>query len=285
MSITIQRGASAGTKPPLPTGLLIATWLVVALALTRGGLLAWSVMNSRQLLAYPPTLIQSLLLPTLLLALTIVMITLIFARTPSAKPFGITVCVAALLFQALVVFSVASVYLGGSSARGFPIQFVALSAASITVFTLELIFLALWTPEQAAGAAGVPARGDAMTAPQKGGSYFARHWRGELSLPRSYWLNGVLIFGIGCNLLFVIATAVTVLALRSNPGAAITLLLGEQALDITAYVWALVGTWRAATYYEGRRFWAVLARIGIVLGVLVSIGHVAQNLQEIGRIY
>src|SRR6516225_6094339 len=24
-------------------------------------------------------------------------------------------------------------------------------------------------------------------------SYIARHWRGELSLPRSYWINGVLL--------------------------------------------------------------------------------------------
>src|SRR5947209_19993561 len=31
--------------------------------------------------------------------------------------------------------------------------------------------------------------------PPPSNNYFARHWRGELSLPKSYWVNGV-VFGL-----------------------------------------------------------------------------------------
>jgi hypothetical protein len=48
--------------------------------------------------------------------------------------------------------------------------------------------------------------------PPASSSYFARHWRGELSLPKSYWLNGALLFGVGCNVIFgVITTLAAVL--------------------------------------------------------------------------
>src|SRR5438552_17216702 len=115
--------------------------------------------------------------------------------------------------------------------------------------------------------------------------YFARHWHGELSLPKSYWINGVLIFGLGCNILFIAAFTATVIGLaRSSPGLAIVLLLLIQLFDLVAYIWALVGTWRAAGNYKGPKFWAILARIAMVLGVLISIAHVAQNLSIVGRL-
>jgi hypothetical protein len=122
--------------------------------------------------------------------------------------------------------------------------------------------------------------------PAKSGSYFARHWRGELSLPKSYWINGVLLFGFGCNLVLLVAVMVTaMMCLRAeNPGLAVLAIVVELALNIAAYIWALVGTWRSATKYQGPRFWSILARVAISLGVVISIGRLGQDLQFIDRI-
>jgi len=67
-------------------------------------------------------------------------------------------------------------------------------------------------------------------------------------------------------------------------GPAILLLLCIQAVDIAVYIWALVGTWRAAGNYQGPRFWAILARIGMSLGVGGSIVHLTENLSLIAGI-
>jgi len=76
----------------------------------------------------------------------------------------------------------------------------------------------------------------------------------------------------------------TVPLVRSSTGLAIFLLLCLQVLDIAVYIWALVGTWRAAGNYQGPRFWAILARIGMSLGVWGSIVHLTENLSLIARI-
>lgn len=109
-------------------------------------------------------------------------------------------------------------------------------------------------------------------------SYFRRHWRGELSLPRSYWINGVLIFGVGCNLMLALTVTFTIMLFRQQDdiGAPIVLLL--IALELAAYVWALVGTWRSAGRYRGSRVWPILARIAMCLGVLITIGNVGKAL-------
>ena len=118
---------------------------------------------------------------------------------------------------------------------------------------------------------------DAQPATQKKASYFLRHWRGELSLPRSYWLNGVLIFGFGVNILLLIIEVASIVLLRSSPPILIAILVGVIALDLAAYVWALVGTWRSAVRYTGPRFWSILARIAIVVGVAISVSRVLND--------
>lgn len=114
--------------------------------------------------------------------------------------------------------------------------------------------------------------------PPSSASYFVRHWRGELSLPRSYWLNGALIFGLGCNILWLAAFSATMIVFRETPPVAIIIGLVLIGLHIGAYIWALVGTWRSARNYRGPRFWSILARIMISLGVIISISHLTQTL-------
>ena len=107
------------------------------------------------------------------------------------------------------------------------------------------------------------------------GNYFARHWRGELSLPRSYWVNNILV---------ATPLALALTGLMSWIGAkgdslqisAITVLLGMPLL-LGLDVWCLVGAWRAAANYlrdQGSALWGWLARITLVLGALQLLASV-----------
>ena len=118
-------------------------------------------------------------------------------------------------------------------------------------------------------------------APRASGSYFTRHWRGELSLARSWWMSSVLINGLGVGLLFAMAANVTIMMLGGNRPLAVILLLFQIGLTIVSYIWALVGTWRAAGRHPGSKFWPIVARILMALGVFVTIGSVAQSLDAL----
>jgi hypothetical protein len=105
---------------------------------------------------------------------------------------------------------------------------------------------------------------------ERRGSYFARQWRGDLSLPKSFWLNGILIFGLGYNFLM----ALTNLPLFFSESASWTIgnqlniVLVDLAILVIAYVWAVVGLWRSAKRYQGPIIWSILARVAILFGIL-----------------
>lgn len=120
-----------------------------------------------------------------------------------------------------------------------------------------------------------------IAAPAKGGSFVARHWRGDISLPKSYWLNGVLLFGLGINAILAIVFLIAVNLLLHNLGAAWGIGIVYIALNCGAWVWAVVGVWRSASKYQGPRVWSVLAKIAIVLGVVVTVGNVARTVSAI----
>src|SRR5205823_4748934 len=89
----------------------------------------------------------------------------------------------------------------------------------------------------------------------------ARHWRGEFSLPRSYWINHLAI-GAGTGI------AVGALASTIERGAVEQpvrwlISLGLTWIVIILFsVWAATGVWRAATAYRraGKRFWGAAAK-------------------------
>ena len=115
--------------------------------------------------------------------------------------------------------------------------------------------------------ASIPAQSDADVQ-----SYVARHWRGELSLARSYWLNGFLIVSVGGAVIFYVTPlmlALVVFGLRYTP------LEWVLALSFLAWfglcVWAWGGIWRSAGNYRGPRIWPIAARIAVVVGTVVSL--------------
>jgi len=99
-------------------------------------------------------------------------------------------------------------------------------------------------------------------------NYIARHWRGELSLPVSYWLNGIL----GA---VVVGATVGVLAYAINqqsdaqPVLWLFSLIATWTSAALLTIWQAVGVWRSATRYRqrGKRFWGAAAKALVLLGV------------------
>jgi hypothetical protein len=100
-------------------------------------------------------------------------------------------------------------------------------------------------------------------------NYVARHWRGELSLPASYWVNG-LVGG------FAVGFTIGALAYVINRQGDVQPMLWLVSLILTWIVvvlftiWQTVGVWRSATHYRqnGRKFWGAAAKVATVLGLL-----------------
>jgi len=97
-------------------------------------------------------------------------------------------------------------------------------------------------------------------------NYFVRHWRGELSLGVSYWVNGLL----GAFVVLLTANFVERQNTISLPlWAALALVV--YAIAIVASVWQFVGVWRSASNHVsrgGKKAWATLAEVVVVLGVI-----------------
>jgi hypothetical protein len=100
------------------------------------------------------------------------------------------------------------------------------------------------------------------------GSYVARHWRGDLSLGISYWINCVLLggmFGVVAHVVFEILAGGDRSPLQTR---AFLVVLWVAILVLAT--WQFVGTWRSAgkhTSRGGRNFWAETVRIVLALGL------------------
>lgn len=107
-------------------------------------------------------------------------------------------------------------------------------------------------------------------------NYLIKHWRGELSLPVSYWVNGVLITGLVPILLAYLA------ATAEQNGASIqtssAIIMAVILATILLSVWSIVGTWRSADNHEergGSSFWANVAKFLMFLGSIRLLFQIA----------
>jgi serine/threonine protein kinase len=87
--------------------------------------------------------------------------------------------------------------------------------------------------------------------------FFGKLTCGDFGLARTYWLYGVLV-SLGVNLLIGLIPVL---------GVQMALMIVGMAYQILVFI----GVWRAAGRYRGRKVWAVLAKIAVVLGVLASL--------------
>lgn len=101
------------------------------------------------------------------------------------------------------------------------------------------------------------------------GNYLLRHWRGSLSLPKSYWLNGVLAGAV-----VTFAAPPLINALHEAAGslrASAILWFVFIAFFLAFWTWTQVGIWRSAGRHPGRggnTGWAIAARVMVGLSVL-----------------
>jgi hypothetical protein len=103
-------------------------------------------------------------------------------------------------------------------------------------------------------------------------NYIARHWRGELSLAQSYWVNGVLLL-LPFRMYFAIASAAFQAQPVETPVAAFEWTVLPFLLMFPLGIWAGVGIWRSAgrSIDEGRPGWAWVARIIVLINACLLI--------------
>jgi hypothetical protein len=102
-------------------------------------------------------------------------------------------------------------------------------------------------------------------------NYLARHLKGELPLPISFWVNGVLL-----NIIVVIIEWAATKILWTYPPSWIlhgtrniaTLIIILWLFAILVSAWSYIGIWRSATKYRGSggsMMWTLLAKTSIWL--------------------
>ena len=117
------------------------------------------------------------------------------------------------------------------------------------------------------------ANNETVTAPPRG--FFGRLLAGDYGLPVTFWVFAVLV---GFLFNFIMSALMVVPGI----GHAIGLLL---LLLWTPYgIMVLVGTWRAATRYTGPAVWAVLAKLVVILGAVVSAVLIGGMVAVVGTI-
>ena len=101
-------------------------------------------------------------------------------------------------------------------------------------------------------------------------NYLVRHWRGELSLPVSYWLNGT-VSGLVVGLVIGGMAYVINWQGDAEPVVWLSTLIASWILAALLTIWQAVGVWRAAIRYRqsGKDFWGGVAQMLTVAGLLV----------------
>jgi len=118
--------------------------------------------------------------------------------------------------------------------------------------------------------------------------YIKKHWAGEFSLNKSYWLNSIIV----ANIALFFATFVVGIFYGIMTGAAaisdgkIPVGLDILTLIIMApiYTWSWVGTWRSASNYaaecKNTLNWGTISQFFIVIGFLNYMTQVAVILKK-----
>lgn len=108
--------------------------------------------------------------------------------------------------------------------------------------------------------------------------YILAHWRGNLPLAQSYWLNGVLASAICTLIVMSLGSFLEESSLNLTVVALVSILTVASSLSVG--IWSWVGIWRSAS--KTNSGWAALAKASVVLGVLGHLGQ-ASSLWEWGK--
>ena len=107
-------------------------------------------------------------------------------------------------------------------------------------------------------------------------TYVLWHWRGELSLGKAFWLSWLLVTTILLALWFAINVA------AAAGLAVVPYVFAYWMVGALLQLWWWEGVWRSAQHHTergGKRVWAVLAKVVVILGVISTILVIATDLQ------
>ncbi len=88
-----------------------------------------------------------------------------------------------------------------------------------------------------------------------------RLWQGNVSLAETYW-----VWGIGINLILSV-----LISIASEKALAVLLL---SLFALAYWIFIAIAIWRSASHYAGRKLWAALAKVVVVLGTMQRIAFV-----------
>ena len=110
--------------------------------------------------------------------------------------------------------------------------------------------------------------------------FLRRHWNGEYSLARSYWINTLLITLFAPGLGLLLFPLLSEQPARFSAAAA----LFVTALAYATWFWAVRGTWISATKQTAAgRGWGRVARVIIILGGIRLAGQLASERSALGE--
>ena len=98
--------------------------------------------------------------------------------------------------------------------------------------------------------------------------YIVNHWRGDLSLAKSYWLNTFLL-SLPITMMFSsLEELAQVVRTMEETALFFWLLAALTVFAVPLTVWQLIGTWRSATkrtMNTGKSGWSSVAKVVMVL--------------------
>ncbi|MBT4122703.1 MAG: hypothetical protein HOE35_02095 [Candidatus Ruthia sp.] len=115
--------------------------------------------------------------------------------------------------------------------------------------------------------------------------YFSRHWHGELSLAKSYWIN---LWFLSIVFTFVLVFWMT-LSINENPVFySRTTLIIIAVIYLIIYPWQIIGLWRSATNTTektGKTFWPRIVKFLVIMSVLGSLTSEMQDKEWYKQLY
>ena len=103
-------------------------------------------------------------------------------------------------------------------------------------------------------------------------SYIINHWKGNLSLAKSFWVNGFLL-----NIIIAIPLIYAELSINEISETAATFFLLYILFYIAYFIWVNFGIWKSAGKYlkkkRSNKIWGYGARVIIVFSVIRAVGE------------
>lgn len=113
---------------------------------------------------------------------------------------------------------------------------------------------------------------------EKKAGFIARLFRGDVSLPITYWVFGVLIGSVAFQIILKIIEFNYLEITTSQTGAWSVMAFYWVAIGYSIFM--LIAIWRSAGKHQGREIWAGLARAVVVLGTLALIVNFIVGLKQ-----